>query len=256
MPHLHEVLAVDKELEQVAWKVVDEATTTFQKKVDHFQAFEKRYEAFSEGRQKEVEGLAEHKTLTTTVPDKLLYVGQHFIRFLDALAQKETTNQEAKADVIMDGHIILFQVPATLLLALEGKLSKLRGMFEAIPTLQPGVEWRLDPQAGRFVYRATKDVIKQKTEKVMHHKVLVEPTKEHPAQIEKWFSDDPIAHSISTYWSGMLSSSQKATLLKRLDSLIYAIKQARMRANEQEVVKFDIGNTLFGYILGDFEEEF
>jgi len=249
MPHLHEVLAVDKELEAVAWKVAEEAINTFQKKQEHFLGHDKRYEMFDEARAQEADGLREHKDITTTVPDKLKYVAGHFIRFLDSLAQKEATNQLAVADLeLPDGTVLMSKVPATLLLALEGKLSKLRNVYAAIPTLQPMINWVPDPQVGPGVYRAKDVLIRHKTEKTLQFKVLVPPSDKHPAQVEKWFEDKPIGHSIWVQWSGMVSPAEKSRLLSNLDLLIQSIKKARMRANEQEVVKVHLGASLFDFI--------
>lgn len=257
MPHLHEVLAVDKELEHVAWQVVDEAITTFTKKIEHFHGFDRRYSAYDESKQHEVDALAETKVLATTVPEKLQYVADHVVRFIDALAQKEASNQLARGNIVtQDDKLVIKDLPATLLLALEGKLTRLRNMYAALPTLQPGVAWELDLQLGKYVWRGAKPVIKQKTEKVPRFKVLYEATKEHPAQVEKWFSDEPVAESVMTIWSGMITPSQKATLLRRLDDLVQATKKARMRANEQEVVPIKIGKQIMDYLHGDFEEMF
>lgn len=254
MSHLHEVLAVDKELEAIAWKVFEEGVNTFTKKTEHFLGSDKRYEMFDEGRQKEAEGLREHREVTTTVPDKLFYVTGHFVRFLDALAQKETTNQEARADVLLpDGNVLLADVPATLLLALENKLAKLRALYENLPTLQPGVKWAEDTQMGKYIYKAEGDIVKHKTEKVLQFKIMVNPTDKHPAQVEKWFEDKPIGQSITAHWSGMISPAQKSNLLARIDILLHAVKKARMRANETEVVKINIGERLFNYLHAELK---
>ena len=48
----------------------------------------------------------------------------------------------------------------------------------------------------------------------------------------------------------MISPSEKSVLLSRIDKLIMAVKQARQRANTQEVVKTTIGKEIFNYIMG------
>lgn len=252
--HLHEVLAVDKELEQAAGKIVQEAIITYSKKADHFTGHDKTYEFFAEGRDKEAAGLAEKKELTTTVPDKLEYVGMHLVRFIDALAQKESTNQVATADIILEDKVLAEKVPATLLLALENKIAKLRGMYEAMPTLQPGITWVPDPSKGKNIYKAKDDLIRHRTEKQVKYKVLYDATDKHPAQVEKWNEDVVIGQSRMETWSGMISPAQKSAMLKRLDDLVYAIKQARMRANETEVINIKIGQSLLDYIHAGLAE--
>jgi hypothetical protein len=253
MSALHEVLAVDKDLENVCTKVVSEAVVDFKKKEALFSGHIRTLRMFDDSRKSEEAGQVDVKELTTTVPEKLEYVAGHLIRYYDALAQKEATNQLAKADVLLpDGTVLIAAAPATLLLGLENKLSKLRDMYDNIPTLQPGVEWKEDSQAGmRGVYRAVKDELGLKTEKDFNYRVLVQPTKEHPAQIEKWNIDKPVGEYSKVRTSGMLSPKEKSDLLGRLDILISSIKKARMRANTQEVQTLDVGKRIFKFLHED-----
>jgi hypothetical protein len=248
MAKLHEVLAVDSDLAETAKKIAAEALVTFQKKADHFFGATKRLEMFDESRKKEEEGAQESKELVSTVQEKLDYVAEHIVRHLDCLAQKESTNQVALADVELDGIKILDNVPATLLLSLENKLALFRKMYEGIPTLAPGLEWIEDPTQREGVYKASHDITRHKTEQTFKSKILVEPTKEHPAQIEKWTEQVPIGNFITTQWSGMVSPARKSELLGRIDALLRAIKKARMRANSTEVLQKPIGKVLFDYI--------
>jgi hypothetical protein len=249
MGQLHELLAVDRDLASAAKMVVDEATNTFTKKTDHFLGNVKRLELFDESRKQEESGFAEEKTLTTTVGKKLEYVAESLVRYIDVLAQKERTNQEAKANIeLEDGTVFLTDVPATMLLSLENHLERWRLMYHSIPTLQPGIEWIPDPDQGEGVYKSVAPEIRNKTEKVIRHKVLYDATDKHPAQIEKWTEDAPIGRFINVRWSGMISPAEKSKLLGRIDSLIAAVKKARMRANTQEVVKVSIGKKIFDFV--------
>src|SRR5574343_814151 len=99
MAHLHELLAVDRDLENTAKKLVEEAVITFTKKTDHFTGGVKTYEFFDEKRQQEAAGLEEKKELTTTVKATLDYVKEVLVRHLDALAEKEHTNKAGEAEV-------------------------------------------------------------------------------------------------------------------------------------------------------------
>jgi len=82
----------------------------------------------------------EQKEMTTTVHDKLEYMFGSVAEWLDAVLQKERTNQEARADIILpDGSALATDIPATFLLGMESKLKELREVFLATPTLQPGI---------------------------------------------------------------------------------------------------------------------
>lgn len=249
-PKLHEVLAVEAELEGVNKSTLEEGKHTFKGKPDHFQGFIKSYYPSNED---DPDRMApEHKEMVTTVGDKLAYIFQHVVRYLDAVLQKEATNQTAKADLVLaDGTVLAENVPATFLLGLETKIKQWREVFMEIPTLAPGISWKKDESRGKGIYVAEHPVETRRTKKVIQHKVLVEPTKEHPAQIEKWSEDVVIGKFVTQTWCGMISPAEKSALLARLDELGRATKQARQRANCAEVVKVNVGKALAKYLLGE-----
>jgi len=248
MGKLCEVIAVEGELEAANKKILEETKSTFKNKASHFVGFLKRYEPFDD-EEKAREAAEEAKSIDTTVNAKLDYMFDHFVRYLDAVAQKEATNQIAKDDVIINGVKILENVPATVLLGLETKLRLLKDVLNDIPTNQPGVEWQLDPSMGSNVYKRVRDEESFRTRKEPKSTVLYEATKEHPAQIEKWNENVNIGKYITTHWSGMLTPAQKSELLGRLDTLSRAVKQARQRANTANVVDIHVGEKIVKFIM-------
>lgn len=247
MAKLHEILAVEGDLEATAKKITNEAINTFSKKPEHFVEMQRDLKMFDDDRQRE--NTSERKEMVTTVADKLKYVRGSVGRYLNAFATKEATNQVAKADLVVNGETLLESVPATVLLGLESKLKHLRAMYETIPTLQPGIRWDHEPTIEN-VYVQAKPEERFKTEKTLKYKILHEATKEHPAQIETWYSDDPVGQITVQHWCGMLSPAEKSQLLRRLDELIRATKKARQRANTADVVDLEIGDLVFDYIHG------
>ena len=89
----------------------------------------------------------------------------------------------------------------------------------------------------------------QKQEKTIQHKVLVEATKEHPAQVERWAENRTVGTYTLKKVCGMISPAEKSKYLGRIDSLIRATKKARQRANATSLVKRKVGTTLFNFIL-------
>lgn len=243
---LHEVLAVEGDLEATAKKVMEEAVNTFTKKPDHFMEQHRSLTMFDDNRAQE--NTDEHKALVTTVGEKLGYVRRSVTKYLDTFARKEATNQTASADLVVDGETLASDIPATMLLGLESKLKTLRGMYDAIPTLQPGVHWEIDADRGQDIYVGVDPEVRMRTEKQVQHKVLYEATKEHPAQLERWNADVPVGKITLRSWSGMLSPADKSHLLGRIDTLLRGVKKARQRANTAEVVSRPIGDVLFDYI--------
>lgn len=245
MSKLHELLAVEPDLANASKILVKETEKTFSSKENLFIGWNRHLEMLEEG--KEPDAPPEFQEMTETVSQKLSYVGAHIAKYLNAVYQKECTNQSASADLTVDGQFIGVQVPATFLLGLETKLKDLRNMYLAIPTLPPGIKWEFDEALN--AYRMVEPEVKMKTAKTFRHKVLYEATKEHPAQIEKWEENVNVGKYVRNVWSGMISSSDKSKILMRLDKLIRAVKKARMQANDIKVEDHNnIGVKIISYI--------
>ncbi len=244
---LHELLAVEGDLKGEKEKVKEEALYTFSKKPGLFMGFTKKLSMFSDDRTNEE--TEDRQDLTDTVPKKLKYIEGAFSRYWDVRLQKETANQEATSDVEIDGVVLFKEMPVSFLLGMEEELKQLRKVFDAIPTLAPGTEWEKDEAQGPDVYKTKYTIEKNKTEKTVQHKVLVPPTKEHPAQVTEWSEDVPVGKYISSSWSGMVTPLEKSTMLSKLDKMLRAFKKARQRANTQETKKIQAGKEIFEYIL-------
>ena len=255
MPKLHELLAVEGDLEGIYKQILDETITTFTKKANHFIGAEKTCKIFDENRQDETPA-PQRQELVTTVSEKLTYTQKHIVRYLDAVLQKESTNQSAVADLVIDGAVLAKALPATFLLGLETKLKNIRKVYVSAPTLPPGIKWEGDSGLGENVFRRTHPEKTFKTAKTFQHKVLVpaqfpkegEGGTSLPAQIEKWEENQNVGEYTTEQWSGMISPSQKSKLLGNLDKLIRAVKKARQRANTAEVNKVSIGKNLCEFI--------
>lgn len=249
-PKLHELLAVESDLEATAKKVIAEAVTTFTKKQEHFLGYRKSLRMFEEHRKQEEEAATESKALVTTVDDKINYVFDSVVKYFDALLQKEATNQTAVADLIVDEQVLVENAPATWLLGMESRLRLLRGVYEAIPTWAPGTDWVPAPEQGSGIYKAAEPSKADKTEKVPAHKVLVPATDHHPAQIEKWVENVRVGVFTTQKWISSWSPSQKSEALGRIDNLIRATKKARQRANAAPIVKVRAGSKIRDYLQG------
>lgn len=250
---LHQLLAVEGDLEGIYKQITKETIDTFTKRVNHFNGFIRELNWYDAEMPPEP---VERQHMMTTVKDKLDYNNDSVVRYFDALLQKEATNQVAKADLIVDGTTIATEVPATMLLGMESRLKNVREVYASIPTLPPNVEWVEDAQKGPNIYSRKHPEENMKTEKTFKVQVLYEAQfpKEGergdslPAQVEKV----PETKNVGVYkkhvWTGVLSPAEKSLLLNRIDKLIRAVKKARQQANSTEVVKKTIGKELFDYI--------
>ena len=246
---LHELIAVEGDLEGTAKKIIDEAANTFKNKDEHFLALRREVKMLADTAEARVEETSEGKELVSTVFEKLDYVRSPVIRYWDAVLQKEATNQTAKADLVVDGKTVSSGLPATFLLGMENKLKSLRAMYESIPTHPPGRSWIPDVgHSHKNVYVAKDDEIRVRTKKLTKPVVLYEATKDHPAQVKEVTEDVPVGQVVTRYWSGMISPAEKSDILARIDVLLRSVKKARQRANSTEVVKATVGKVLIDFI--------
>jgi hypothetical protein len=190
--------------------------------------------------------------VAATVPDSLNYMATVVGRFYDVVFQKEATNQDAKADVVIDGKILISQAPATFLLGMETKLKDLRKVLEEIPTRTPAVEWVEDINAGKYLYKSKDSSKDVKTAKSQDHKMLPQPN----TNIAVTYAVIENVKNIGSYdksvFSGLISSADKAILIERLDDLLKAIKQARQRANAVEAKTGTVSKEVMGYLFGNW----
>lgn len=246
MSHLHELLAVEGDIEKQFNDALSKANNDFNRNLHLFEGSNKKLEMFEDQGYEHPEQTVE---LSTTVTQRLDTVTAPASRYFDAILQKEATNQTAKADLVVDGVTIGKDLPATFLLGMESRLQKLKMLYTSIPTLPPGELWEVDSTQGEGdVYRAARDKITFKTAKTFKSKVLYEATEHHPAEIEKWTEQVNVGRHIETRWSGCVPANIKQQWLRRIDRLIEAVKRARQKANRAEVVTAKVGTELFSFI--------
>lgn len=246
---LHEILAVEADREAAATAVLNETLVTFTKKPEHFIGKHTIYKALTEG-DTDGEGEEASKEIVDTALGKLRHCFSIINKAIDVTATKDATNQLAHAEIIIDGKALTTPLPATTLLTLEKKIKQWLDVLLQIPTLAPGRVWVLDATKGPNIYRDEAPEARYRTKKVIQHKILVEPTTHHPAQVEKWSEDVRVGKLTDTSWSSMMSPAEKSQIITRATELLAAVKQARQRANTQEVVQVDVAKTLTDFIIG------
>lgn len=252
-PRLHELLAVEQELKGAADKARNMTMEQFTKAKALFYGQRRTFRPFAvdEARGEQPgERLEAETRLVQTVPEALEQVTAAFQEAVDVSYQIDRANTRAVADLVVDGQVIAQQVPATFLLQLEKRVRSLRDVLEASPTFDPVRLWVLDAGADkRHVFRA-EPVTTLRKQRVRKYNVMVEATKEHPAQVDVVEIEDAVGEIRTYEWSGMLSPATKTTLLTRVDNLLRAIKEARSRANNVEIDPEDrVGRALAEFIL-------
>jgi hypothetical protein len=168
-------------------------------------------------------------------------------RFFDLRLTKESANQIAKADLVVDGYTVAKNVPVTYLIQLEKELVHVRTFVSKLPLLDPAENWHADGAAGVFV---TDEKQTTRTNKLPKAFVKYPATDKHPAQVDVFSEDVIVGYWTTKKFSGRVSKQRQTELANRVNKLIEAVKLAREEANRIEVTDRKIGDSLFGYLLG------
>lgn len=248
MSKLHELLAVETNLENQAAKCRSELSATFEKK-RHL--FEEKRVTFTPAGEGTVAVTETQSDIQTNVKKELSWIQPHIAKALDAAYQVAEANTAARADVVLEDDaatVLLTGIPATALLELEKRVAEIMALVVSIPTLDPAKGFSLD--AARDLYKA-REVNKSRTKKSKKLYVKYEATKEHPAQTELLDEDVVIGSIQEQEWSGLITPADKAELINRVEIVARAVRRARSRANDHTVDSSKkIGTKLLGYIFG------
>jgi len=239
---LNQIVAIEKGVKSRVYGEVTELHKESQKS-EPYTGFSKVYRK----RDEEGEDLPpEQKKVRLAGPEVLRKLATLETELFDVEATKEWANTEARADVVVDGTVLVAQAPVTFLLFLEKQLSDLRTFVDKMPVLEDAEEWTKDPNSGLYRSARVSTYRTRKTPKVV---VKYEATKEHPAQTELIYEDLVIGSWDMVKHSGALPAPRKAALLDRVDRMAKAVKMAREQANDRECERVEVGAKVFAWLL-------
>jgi hypothetical protein len=208
-----------------------------------FNGFSKTYQPLhEEGEQFPDESNIVQARVVPTLKEFALAV----IPLFDLDLQKDSANQIAKADVEVDGVVILKDAPATYLLWLEKWLTDFHTEVKKVPILPQNENWTFDENQDCFRSPPSKAV---KTKKTPRAFVKYEATKEHPAQVDMTSEDNVVGYWTTTKFSGALPKQKVQALLDKVERLQLAVKHAREKANTIEIPEVRVGVKMFDYLL-------
>ena len=162
-------------------------------------------------------------------------------------ATLDRTNQQANADLIVNGTVLIERAPATYLLFLQKQLDYVRTFIEKLPTLPLTEDWTFDDTVGHYVTPTVKTTSSRKKTVPL---VLHPGTDRHPPQAIAHQEDVPVGTWESVKRSGALPVDEKGYLLQRVTVLQDAVKSARERANMTVVSDFTPASTLLEFLFG------
>ncbi|MFD6531378.1 hypothetical protein [Streptomyces sp. NPDC060184] len=168
-------------------------------------------------------------------------------RLFDVTATKDWANCAARADVTVDGRVLVADAPVSYLLFLEKQLTDIGTFVRKLPVLDASEAWAQDPSTDAW---KTEPVRTLRTKKVPRNHVKAEATEKHPAQVEVYYEDVPIGYWTTVKFSGALPARRVRELTERVEKLQQAVKYAREEANATEASDQRVGDAVFGYLFG------
>ncbi len=187
---------------------------------------------------------AETKTIQVRSQDAFNGLEKTMSNVYDLILTQDTGNTKARADVVVDGFLILKDVPVTSLLYFEKQLEDLKKFYASIPVLDPSVNWHKDSTTG--VYKTTSTTHRAKRKKVAFK--MADATDKHPAQVQIIEEESVVGDWLKTDTSAALSLADKTALMDRIVALKEAVVLAREKANSTDVENRKAGEALFSYL--------
>jgi hypothetical protein len=242
MAKLNQIIAVEAGIKTRAFQELTEAHHALQKPT-LLSGISRTYQP----RDEEGETLPSEATRVQVKAEEIIRETATILtRLFDVTATKEWGNTQAHADVVVDGRVLLAQVPVPYLLFLEKQLVDLHTFVKKLPVLDAAESWRRDESADVW---ATDPVQTVRTKKVPRNHVKAEATDKHPAQVELYYEDVTVGYWRTVKFSGALPASQINAMLQRVEALQQAVKFAREEANSLEVENRKIGEKVFDYLF-------
>ena len=243
MPRLNQIVAVEKSVKSRSFQELTEAHHALQKPA-LLSGISRTYRPKDE----EGEQLPPESTRVQMKADAIIRQTSNILtRLFDVTATKDWANCNAKADIVIDGRVLIAQVPITYLLFLEKQLVDLLTFIRKLPILDASESWTFDPSADAY---ATEPVQTVRTRKIPRNHVKAEATEKHPAQVEVYYEDVAVGYWRTIKFSGALPAQRVNELINRLERLQQAVKFAREEANNIEIDDQKVGDKIFNFLFG------
>lgn len=169
-----------------------------------------------------------------------------FTTLFDAELTQDASNAVAKADLIIDGKVLVADCPVTFLLRAERQVQDLLTITENLPVLDDAENWTWDKVRGWY---AADPVQTRSEKKVLKSLVLHPGTDRHPPQTQSFNDAVTVGHWTMIKFSGAMERGRKQELTSRLLKLQAAIRSAREQANTIDVTERKCGDAIFSYLL-------
>lgn len=242
MPKLNQIIAVEKGIKGRAEKELTEAHHGL-KKADLVSGISKVYRpTSSDGEELPPQG----NRVQVNVEDVLARTATILTELFDITATKDFANCSARADVEVDGKVLVPNAPVTYLLWLEKRLTLIHEFVKELPRLSESDTWVRDDQGGGWM---TPEERTHRTKKIPQAFVKAAATDKHPAQVDVVHEDVIVGWWHTVKRSGAVPAARVRQLLERVQRLQSAVKVARETANMSDAPKVETGKKVFDYLF-------
>jgi hypothetical protein len=242
MAKLNQIIAVEGGVKQRAERSITNAYQVLQK-APLLEGISRTYVKKDE----DGDDLPGESTLVQLKADEVISaVGVELTELFDVTAQKSFANTTARADVVINGEVIVENAPVDYLLFLEKQLVGIHTFISKLPALSPEFQWVYDENNGAW---RTDPVQTAKTKKIPRVLEKAPATPQHPAQVDVWHEDVVVGTWNTTRFSGALPADRIKQLKDRVEELQKAVKFAREQANSIDAPVKNVGEKVFNYLF-------
>jgi len=239
---LNQILAIEKGIKDRVHKSAAELYHAAQKPT-LFNGFTKEYRPINE--QSEVYA-PQRQRVQINAEDAIRRDLESQKELIDVTATKDFANQVAKADIVIDGNVVVKDAPATFILWLEKRVEDIRTFITHLPVLDESEDWVVDVNTSLY---KSGQITTHRTQKVSEPIVLYPATDKHPAQTQLITKDVLVGFWDEVKLSGALPVPRKKLILERVEKLYRAVKVAREAANMADAPKQDVGSALLDFLV-------
>lgn len=249
MTKLNQLLAIEKGVSQRATRQLTDAYQTEQR-VTVFNGLTRTYTPKDDDGERLP---AESTRVQQTVPNLVTGVQSVLSAWFNVQFEKDTSNQTAKANVVVDGIDLIVDAPVSYLLWLEKRLGDLQTFVSKWPTLDPSDDWAKDANTGLYVTPGAETL---RSRKELRALIKVEATDKFPAQTETFTADVTVGTWKTVKVSGAVPPVVKQATLDRIDVVLAAVRRAREAANNLDVLtnlngRPTPGQAILDYVFAD-----
>jgi hypothetical protein len=244
---LSQIIAVTGGLGSRANASFSEAEKLFNR-ADLFNGLRRTFEAAEVDGAETVAQPDEVKIVQQNAPVVLDSALSDVAEWFDVCLTRDVGNTVAKANVMVDGQVIVEDAPVPFLLFLADQLGHIRKLLSAIPTLSSDKEWAENPTTGVWESEVTF---------TNSYVTVKEPLQLHPGndrhapQVSVIDKQNYQGKKLTQHQSSAIPEVRKAVLLRRVALLHDAVKQAIQEANATKVEQKKIGHDLFAWLTAE-----